>query len=326
MPRMNMLEALRAFVESGSVSQAATRLGRSQPQVGRLLAALEEELGFTLFTRENRRLVLTAEGRRFHQQSERVLAGHEGLNRLARQLRAGQRDNHLRILTAPQVTHALLREPLREMARAVPEFSATVEARLRLDAETLLDQEHFDLGVTVPPLNHPGVRVELLCDVEAVMVMPRDHPLARRRSLSPADLAGQDLVATHPRSVLRTALEQAMQQAGIQPRIRFEGANGAIACQLVAMGLGIGLADPFVARSSGAAGLVMRRFEPSVPLRYGLFTPAFQPRSDITQQFCALLAAEARRQAAALAENLRRGGSGMIREARSADESATPGR
>lgn len=304
MPKVSSLEALRAFVETGSVAKAAERLGRTQPQAGRMLRALEEELGLALFAREGRRVVLTREGHRIYQQVQQVLAGHDKLGSLAAQLRDGPRENTLRILVAPQVTPVLLGPPLAAMAKAVPGFSASVEGRLRLDVEALLDQEHFDVGITVPPLNHPGLRVETVCDVEAVMVMPAGHRLARRSVIRPADLADQDLVSTHPRSVLRMAVEQACRHIGIEARIRFEAANGTIGCQLVAAGLGIALADPLVARSSGVTGIVMRRFEPKVSLRYGLFYAATLQRADLAQRFGALVSRHARAEAAALADGL----------------------
>ena len=112
MPSFRSLEALRAFVEGGSVSQAAARLGRTQPQVGRLLSALEEELRFRLFVRHNRRLSPTAEGVRFYRQVERVLAGHDSLERLATEIRLGRRDDHVRLLSAPQVTNAFIGDAL----------------------------------------------------------------------------------------------------------------------------------------------------------------------------------------------------------------------
>ncbi len=67
------LEALRAFMEGGSLNQAAERLHRTQPQVSRLLAALEDELGFPLFSRNKRRLVPTPEAREFYAQIEHAL-------------------------------------------------------------------------------------------------------------------------------------------------------------------------------------------------------------------------------------------------------------
>ncbi|PWC28659.1 LysR family transcriptional regulator [Teichococcus aestuarii] len=307
MLKISALEALRAFVECGSVSQAAARLGRTQPQVGRLLAGLEQSLGFALFTRERQRLSLTPEGRRFYQQAERVLAGHDGLAQLAGQIRGGQRDSHLRILTAPQMANALLGEALAEMARRAPDFTASIDTRVRLDAEAVVGQEHFDLGVTVPPLQHPGLRVEPLCEVEAVVVMRRDHPLAARRQVELPALVEHDLIATHARSLLRQRLEQHCRQAGLMPRYRFEAANGVVVCQMAAQGLGLALADPFVALSAAAPQLVMRRFRPAVPLPYGLFYPAWQARSETAQVFAGLVSEVAQRQAEQLMRRLRRG-------------------
>jgi DNA-binding transcriptional LysR family regulator len=285
---LRSLEALRAFVEAGSVSQAAVRLGRTQPQVGRLLAALEQELGFTLFSRENRRLSLTAEGARFYQHAERVLAGHDGLARLADGIRQGQKDSHLRLLTAPQVASLVLGRALRVMATRVPDFTAEVDTRIRLDAETVVEQEHFDLGVTVLPLAHPGLKVEPHCAV------------------GDRDLAGHDMVVTHPRSLLRQGLEQHCREAGVAPRFRFEASNGVVVCQMAAQGLGVALADPFVARSSPAPQMVMRAFAPAIPLPYGLFFPGWQQRSQIVSDFAALVADTARHEAEALMRGLRR--------------------
>ncbi|EHL96408.1 LysR substrate binding domain protein [Acetobacteraceae bacterium AT-5844] len=306
MHNLRSLEALRAFVEGGSVSQAAVRLGRTQPQVGRLLSALERELGFDLFTRENRRLSLTTEGLRFYQHAERVLAGHDGLARLANGIRQGQKDNHLRLLTAPQVASLVLGEALRVMAARVPDFTAAVDTRIRLDAETVVEQEHFDLGVTVLPLAHSGLKVEPLCEVEAVAVMRHDHPLAQLPQVTVVDLSGHDMVVTHPRSLLRQGLEQHCREAGATPRYRFEASNGVVVCQMAASGLGVALADPFVARSSPAPEMVIRAFAPSIPLPYGLFFPTWQPRSSIVNEFAALVAQTARQEGEAMMRRLRR--------------------
>jgi DNA-binding transcriptional LysR family regulator len=303
---LRSLEALRAFVESGSVSQAAVRLGRTQPQVGRLLAALEREVGFELFSRDNRRLTLTAEGLRFWQHAERVLAGHDGLLRLADGIRQGQKDNHLRLLTAPQVASFVLGEALRAMAARVPDFTAVVDTRIRLDAEMVVQQEHFDMGVTVLPLAHSGLKLEPLCEVEAVAVMRRDHPLAALPQVTVEDIAGHDMVVTHPRSLLRQGLEQHCREAGVTPRYRFEASNGVVVCQMAALGLGVALADPFVARSSPAPQMVIRAFTPSIPLPYGMFFPTWQPRSGIVEDFAALVFQTAQHEAETLMRSLRR--------------------
>lgn len=292
MPNVRSLEALRAFVETGSVSQAAVRLGRTQPQVGRLLSALEEELGFALFDRQSRRLSLTAEGRDYYQHVERVLLGHDGLDRFAAQLRQGGQD-HIRVLTAPHVTHAIVVDAIAALSQDRPAFSATIDSRVRVDIETWLGQEHFDLGITVLPLRHPGFETEEFLKIEAVAAMGPDHPLARKQVITVADLAETNFIATHRRSLVQQQIDRQAEEAGLALRSNFETSNGMIACQLAERGLGCCVADPFVALSSGTAGLAFRRFRPVVELRYGFVFPAWQPRSKLSIELAREIAAVA---------------------------------
>jgi DNA-binding transcriptional LysR family regulator len=277
MPSQRGLEALRAFVEAGSVSQAAVRLGRTQPQVGRLLTGLERELGFTLFERQNRRLILTAEGRDYYGQVERVLAGYDGLDRFAAQLREGGRD-HVRVLTA-YVAHAIVADALAVLVQRIPGFTATIDSRIRLDIETWLGQENFDLGVSVLPIDHPAVETEEFLVSEAVAAMTPEHPLAQRAEVTIEDLARTSLITTHPRSLVQQQIDRYSRERGLSLRSSFETANGMIACQLAERGLGCCIADPFVARSSGTPRLVFRRFRPTIELRYGFIFPAWRARS-----------------------------------------------
>ncbi|MGI4985199.1 MAG: LysR family transcriptional regulator [Janthinobacterium lividum] len=272
------LEAFRAFVECGSVTQAAERLGRTQPQVGRLLAALEESVGFSLFTRTGKRLLATPEGWRFYREVDRVIQELQSLTRAAEHIRSGA-SNHLRILTTPHVTNALIPRALANVCERWPDLSAEVASRVRLDIETWIAQEQFDIGVGVLPLDNPAVTTEPFLHTEAVVVMVDTHPLARREAVTPEDLLDVALVATHSRSLLRQEMEKMFRDRNRTPRIRFEATNGLIACELAAHGLGVALADPFVALSSGAARLAIRRFTARIPLEYGFFYPVGKSRS-----------------------------------------------
>ena len=303
MPSHRSLEALRAFVDGGSVSQAAVRLGRTQPQVGRLLSGLEHELGFALFDRQNRRLTLTADGREYYAEVERVLAGHDGLDRFAAQLRQGSCD-HVRVLTAPYVAHAIVADALAMLAARLPSFTASIDSRIRLDIETWVAHENFDLGVSVLPISHPSFETEEFLRSEAVVAMTPDHPLAGRHLVTIEDLALTSLITTHPRSLVQQQLDRHCRERGLSLRSSFETANGMIACQLAERGLGCCIADPFVARSSGTPGLVFRRFQPKIELRYGFLFPAGRSRSKAVVELAQEIAALARAQLAAVQAQL----------------------
>jgi len=283
------LVALRAFVVTGSVSGAARQLGRTQPQVSRLLTALEEEAGFTVFVRHNRRLSLTEEGQRFYREAERVLAGHDELDRIAAEIRSRRRDKHVRLLVAPMVMSALIGDALLEMRGAVPGLTVSIESRERMDIESWIGREPFDLGITVLPLVHPAVSVEPFHETEMVAVMHPGHRLASTERVGVEDLAEEDLIATHPTALVRQHLDQVFLAAGMTPQICFETSSGATACQLAGRGMGVALADPFVALSYAPEAALVR-FQPALRLPYGFLYPAWRTRPPLIGRLAALIA------------------------------------
>lgn len=281
------LEALRAFVETGSVTQASLRLNRTQPQVGRLLANLEEEVGFTLFHRSKKRLNLTPDGWSFYRQVERHLASQESLQKLASRLKARQ-NHHVRVLTAPHLSNSIVNDALAIMAERSDQFSASVDSRVRLDIETWVGQENFDLGITVVPLDNPLLDVEPFISVNVVAAMDAKNPLARKSIVTAQDLSGASLIALHPRSVIRQSLSPIIAGLDEPPMVRFETTNGILACQLAARGLGVAISDPFIATSSEVP-LVLRPFEPVITLDYGFIFPIWQERSRAVNELVELI-------------------------------------
>lgn len=286
------LEAFRAFIECGSVTSAAERLNRTQPQVGRLLVALEESIGFRLFNRIGKRLQATPEAWRFYEEVDRVMRELHSLSRLADHIRSGSSE-HLRILVAPHVTNALVSQALVLAQQKVPNLTAEVASRVRLDIETWIAHEQFDIGVSILPIDNPAIEVEPFLKTRAVAVMSDKHPLAGRKTVRLADLFNVPLVATHSRSMLRQHLERLFRKNRKTPDIRFEATNGLIACELAAQGLGVALADPFVALSIGARSLAIRSFSPEVPLTYGFLYPIGKGRSSASRELAVAIKATA---------------------------------
>jgi DNA-binding transcriptional LysR family regulator len=282
------LEALRAFVESRSLTEAAGRLRRTQPQISRLLSALEEEVGFPLFTRRSRRLTLTPEGQAFYAQVERMLMSHDELSKLAGRIKSSRHD-HVRILIAPHVTDALIADAIPQMMQLAPSFTASIDSRIRTDIEQWVSHEQFDLGISVLPIDNPLIETEEFIAVPAVAVMTEDHALAGLPAVSITDLDGVSLVATGPRSVLRQRLDRALLKARVEPIIRFETPSGMVACQLAARGIGVAVADPFVAYALNRPGIVIRPFLPKIEVQYCFIYPTWQTKSAATQQLAGII-------------------------------------
>jgi DNA-binding transcriptional LysR family regulator len=278
MLNLRELEAFRAFIECGSVTLAADRLGRTQPQVGRLLTSLEDTVGFRLFDRVGKRLRATPEGWRFYGEVYRVIRELESLTRSADQIRTGLSE-HLRILVAPHVTNALVSPALVEVRRKLPALTAEVASRVRLDIETWITQEQFDVGLSILPIDNASIEVEPFLRTRVVIAMSAQHPLAAHDVVSLKDILDIPLVATHSRSLLRQYLERLFRNEKKKADIRYEATNGLTACELAAQGLGVALADPMVAISAGTPSLVLREFAEQVPMDYGFLFPRGKTRS-----------------------------------------------
>ena len=94
------IEIFRAVMEQGTVTAAARVLQVSQPAVSKSLAKLERELGFSLFRRQGRKVVPTAEAKVLLGEASRLLDGFERFGVSAEQIYAGRRGT-LTIATNP---------------------------------------------------------------------------------------------------------------------------------------------------------------------------------------------------------------------------------
>ena len=98
LPDVDRLRAALAVRDLRSVTSAADQLGLTQPAVSRLVSLLEADLGFALFARERRRLVLTERGRSYLSEAEASLGALQRLSALGRELRVGARGGHFSAL------------------------------------------------------------------------------------------------------------------------------------------------------------------------------------------------------------------------------------
>ncbi|GHG97084.1 LysR family transcriptional regulator [Pseudodonghicola xiamenensis] len=293
------LEAFRAFVETGSVNGAADRLLRTPAQVSRLLSALEDELGFSVLTRHGRRLRLTREGKDFYAETERVMQAFDDAERRADQIRRGRKE-HLRILVAPFISHAVINQSLAQVMERHPQMTAQIDARVRLDIDLWVGQETFDLGIAPLPIKAGAFEVEPFLELPMMVAMHPDHPLAAQKTVTFQDFIARPIVSTHARSLLGQHLESLCKQYGERLDVRIEARNGVIACQMAGLNLGCCLADPFVALSSGVESLVLRPFEPRGILSYGFLYPSWSSRTKIVTEVADEIRASTARLAATL--------------------------
>ncbi|MGC5020174.1 LysR family transcriptional regulator [Micromonospora sp. DT47] len=180
------LRAFLAIAEEGSVTRAAARLHLTQPALSRTLRQLEDHLGVRLVDRSTHHLDLTAAGRAYRDRAAGALAAVDAVLDPARLTGAPIRLGHAWSALGERTVVLLRRWRQRH-----PDIPLEL---LRIDDRTAgLAQGRVDVAVLRHPVDLPDVHAELLLTEPRVATVAADSPLARRASLTLADLADQPL-------------------------------------------------------------------------------------------------------------------------------------
>ena len=97
---IDQIECFVAVASSGSISQAAARLFRTQPNLSYVLKQLETELGYPLLSRTNQGVTLTTGGREFLSYAQNALRAFQQLRNFS-VVRTAENDSTLRVAAMP---------------------------------------------------------------------------------------------------------------------------------------------------------------------------------------------------------------------------------
>ena len=192
---LRQLEAFCAVVESGSISVAAERLYLSQPAVSKIIASLEYRTQLTLFDREYRRIVPTAEARYLYKEARRLLAGLTDITRLAEELRTLNAGS-VAIATLTAMGLQIVPSVLARFQQVRPNVDVTFQIRSPNKIMQWAIAQQIDFGIAITTMEHEAVSKETLCTTNGVCVMTQGHRLADRHRVDAADLHEVEFTAS----------------------------------------------------------------------------------------------------------------------------------
>lgn len=278
------LEAFRAVMEHGTATAAAERLGVSQPAVSKILAGLEAEIGYPLFTRVRRRLAPTSEARLLAAEAARLYDGLERVAEVARAIRERQVGD-LHICSTPALGRTVLPDVMAGFLRKHGDAHIVFHVRSSTYVNQRTIDQQLDLGFSMMPFEHPSMVAEELSRAAAVCVLPRDHKLARRKVIRPADLRGERFLSFPLDGRMRHLIDAAFEQERIERRTRIDVYSSAEACALAARGAGVSIVEPFTARDCASAGIAIVPFEPRIRYLFRALRPRFRQSSLLADAF-----------------------------------------
>lgn len=227
------LRHIRAFIEiadEGSLSAVARRHGITQPALSRTLAELEDLLGVALFRRENRRLVLTAQGAIFRRHASLGLQAFEAG---AAALRPDYAGREIRVGILPTAATGLFPRIALRLREAAPESVVKIETGPHTHLMRLLREGRIDLMIGRMPdaRDMAGLAFEHLYEEDIVLAARKGHPAATR---APGEILQSLPVVLPPEdAIIRRAVNEylvTLNLVGLRP-----------AFETVALPIGLGI-------------------------------------------------------------------------------------
>lgn len=224
-PELRALELLLDVVATGSIGAAGRRHGVSQQAASARLRTLERQVGVAVLDRRARGTRLTEAGTAFAAWATRVV---DAAAELDAGLAALRHDGTARLRLAASMTVAEHLVPgwLAELRRRGGSAQTTLTATNSAAVADLVRSAAVDLGLVEGPDPLADLHQAVVGEDRLVLVVPPDHPWARRRRPVDADLlARTPLVTREPGSGTRTAFEQALGVPGPPPVLELSTAT-----------------------------------------------------------------------------------------------------
>jgi DNA-binding transcriptional LysR family regulator len=211
------LEIFSLVAELHGFTAAAHRLGISQSAVSHALKSLEQELGVELLHRHQSRIELSDIGQQLLLRARAMLGLANTLRQEAADAR-GMKSGTLRIGSfGPTSSIKLLPMILQHFRAAHPGIEVHIDEGPDRQVIQWLEERRIDIGFVVLPQERFDTFA--LIEDQMVALLPVDHPLAARDSLSLADLCQDPFVLTEAGS--SELVSRLFSAARLTPNIRY---------------------------------------------------------------------------------------------------------
>ena len=258
---LRQLEILQAIAETGSFTACGRKLHVSQSAISRQILLLEDELGEPLFLRIGRQVRMTPAAESLVQLGQRVfLDVRETVGTITDRTR--ELRGTLRLSGGMTVCLYVFPPLLKHLRRVHPHLDVRLTVAMAGRSVQEIRGGRVDAGLLTLPVEESDLVTVPVLREELLLVTTPAHQLARRKNVTPRDLAGQPFVLFEMGSATRKVIDHFFASEKIEPTIVMDTENVEIIKAMVKTGLGIGIV-PYqaVAREVRSGQLFCTRIE-----------------------------------------------------------------
>lgn len=264
---MQRYVALMKVVEVGSFTKAAELLGYTQPALSQMIASLEKELGLKMLYRSRYGIRLTPEGERLYPDVQSAVRQYEAMRRTADGIR-GLDSGVVRIGTVSSVSCHWLPGVIRAFWQAHPNIQIVLHQGDYTSIPEWVRTGAVDFGFASPHAVM-GMETTVVKSGEFRAVLPKDHPLAGRGSLTLGELAEEPLLLLE--EGMYSEPMEAFHAAGITPNVRLRVHDDYSILSMVEQGLGVSILTELVLHKTSYEVAALP-IEPAIIRTMGIIT------------------------------------------------------
>lgn len=286
---LGQLVTFQAVMTSANLTEAASKLGRSQPAVSSAIKSLEDQLGLKLFERRGRRLVPAPEARYLLAEADDIIAQVDRVRQTMRGLVSGH-SGKLAVAAMPGPVSMLFPQFVARYLAEEADVSVSLFARSSNQITELARAQTIDFGFADIP---EDAKTQNLYEARPItgrcfVAIPFDHPLSERKVLSLADLGKEPLGSLQAHHPHQKAVEAGFHAQAIEHRTVIESQTFLPILQFVKTARCCAIIDPLTVahvRQSPEAlhGITIRPLVEPIRYRYAILSPLHRPVSIISQ-------------------------------------------
>lgn len=223
-----------------NLTRAADDAHMTLSALSKRISELEKQIGCELFNRRARGLELTSAGHALVEHAQLVIAAVSRLTSDMTAYSAGLR-GQVRIWANTSSVIQFLPGDLAAFSRTHPGIRLSLDEKLSHEIITALTQERIDIGIFADNIPSGQIEKYFYRHDQLVVLVPRGHPLGRRKAIRFEDVLDNDFVGLADGSSLQVRMQDAALATGKPLRLRVQVSSFDAICRMIEAGLGVGL-------------------------------------------------------------------------------------
>jgi LysR family hydrogen peroxide-inducible transcriptional activator len=235
---VHQLRYFCAVARHGTFTRASEVEHVAQPSLSQQIQKLEAELGSRLFDRLPRSAKLTVFGQAFLPKAERILRELEAAKTELLEM-AGDEKGDVVLGIIPTIGAYLLPKLLKGFSARHSQVTVRVVEDITPNLLARLHEGTIDMAVVALPIPGGDLATTELLEEKLYAVLPEQHRLAKRRSLSLAELNLESFLVLKEGHCFRDSLIAACHKSKMSPKVVFESGQFATILAMVSAGMGV---------------------------------------------------------------------------------------